>query len=621
MDQGEASLLANGGGNNFKEVGGIYERDDANQWKTIKSVNWNSASRLRRDLITEAGTYIDWRLKLNYVGNISGKVFVEDQLPKGLDLTYVRYFWIDPGIRNDKDMPVMKTIDQYENDPQWKKLEMTGKLDGNNGRNYTSIAYYNQQTGKLCMAVDNLKSGGSKDKRSLEIQVVTRISDEGFLLDGQTKNFANFMTVKTEEGKDISTSTAIASASKKTITKTKQDVKDGKLPFTITGISPKIETTSTGQKMSLTIPDSKKLVITYEAILSAPPDTDIKVSNKAYWFGHSTNIATIDNTTIRYHVEATAGTTTSPTVKVKKVDKEDTSKALSGATFMVQEVQYNELTKTWEPVTGAKIHTEDTDDTGIATFGKKDALSYNKVYCLRETKAPEGYVLDATPKYFAIAQKEGEESYPAQLEMWQKQGVEVYYLGSTYKCTMYDSKGELKVDKQFINEKGEKITAKDLPDTTCSFGLYEYKGANIDYRKEQKLQTLTITSKNGVLSYKCNGVSTDQPRFTGLPVEGTFAVYELDENGDPILESGTSYQPENGFAFEVIYKKDKASYVIKSDGTSDPVEITNKYYTVIHPGTGVWSDQMKLYILMAGIGILAILLMIIRKTRFRGRDE
>lgn len=667
VSQNQASLLANGGGNNFKEVGGIYERNDANQWTTIKTVNGNSANKLRKDLITGAGTYIDWRLKLNYVGNINGKVLVEDQLPKGLDLTYVRYFWIDPGIRNDNDMPVMKTIDQYENDPQWQKLELTGKLDGDNGRNYTSIAYYNKQTGKICMAVDNLKSGGSKDKRSLEIQIATRITDEGFLLDGQASNFANSMTVKTEEGKDISTSTATASVSKKTITKTKQDVKDGKLPFTITvnesgedlikgedtitlvdemnsplqfdtdsvkikdkngkeitGISPKIETTSTGQKMSLTIPDSKKLVITYEAILSAPPDTDINVSNKAYWFGHSTTIATIKNTTIRYHVEATAGTTTSPTVKVKKVDKEDTSKALSGATFMIQEVQYNELTKTWEAALDAKIYTEDTDDTGIAMFGKKESLSYNKVYCLRETNAPEGYMLDATPKYFAIAQKEGEageETYPAQLTNWQKQGVEVYYLGSTYKCNMYDSKGVLNVDKQFVNEKEEKITAKDLPDTTCSFGLYVYKGANADYKKEQKLQTLTITSKDGVLSYKCNGISTDQPRFTGLPVGGNFAVYELDENGDPILESGTSYQPEQGFSFEVTYKKEKASYVIKNDGTSDTVEITNKYYTVIHPGTGLWSDQMKLYILIAGIGILTILLMLIRKIRFRGRDE
>lgn len=667
VSQNQASLLANGGGNNFKEVGGIYERDDANQWKTIQTVNWNSASRLRRDLIKEAGTYIDWRLKLNYVGNMSGKVLVEDQLPKGLDLTYVRYFWIDPGLRNDNDMPVMTTIDQYENDPQWQKLELTGKLDGDNGRNYTSIAYYNKQTGKICMAVDNLKSGGSKDKRSLEIQIATRITDEGFLLDGQTSNFANTMTVKTEEGKDISTSTAVASVGKKTITKIKQDVKDGKLPFTITvnesgedlvkgedtitlvdemksplqfdtdsikikdkngneitGISPKIEITSTGQKMSLTIPDSKKLVITYDAILSAPPDTDIAVSNKAYWFGHNTSIATIDNVTVRYHVEAYAGTTTNPTVKVKKVDKEDTSKALSGATFMVQEVQYNELTKTWEAAEDAKIYTEDTDDTGIATFGKKELLSYNKVYCLKEIKAPEGYTLDATPKYFAIAQKEGptgEETYPAQLTTWQKQGVEVYYLGSTYKCNVYDSKGVLDVNKQFVNEKGEKIQAKDLPDTTCSFGLYEYKGDHIDYRKEEKLQTLTITSKDGVLSYKCNGKSTDRPSFTGLPVGGEFAVYELDENGDPIMESGTSYQPEKGFAFEVTYKKDKASYVIKSDGTSNPVEITNKYYTVIHPGTGVWSEHMKIYILMAGIGILALLLMIIRKTRFRGRNE
>ena len=90
----------------------------------------------------------------------------------------------------------------------------------------------------------------------------------------------------------------------------------------ITGISPKIETTDTGQKMSLTIPDNKKLTITYEATLNAAPDTDITVNNKAYWFGHSTTVAMIENTTVRYHVEAFAGTTTSPAVKVKKVDKE-----------------------------------------------------------------------------------------------------------------------------------------------------------------------------------------------------------------------------------------------------------------------------------------------------------
>ena len=666
VSQGQASLLAAGGGNNFKEMGGIYERNDAGKWTTLNSVNKNNPNKVIQNKITKAGTYIDWRLKVNYVGNLEGKVYVEDQLPKGLDLTYVRYFWIDPGIRN-QNAPVMCEIPEYENDPQWEKLTLTGKLDGNNQKDYTSIAYYNKQTGKICMAVDNLKSGGAKDKQSLEIQVVTRVNDEEVLLDGKTKSFVNTMAVKNEEGKIISNSTATASVSKKTIKKTKQDVKDGKLPFTITvnesgedliqgedtitlvdkmssplqfdtdsivvkdkngnsvtGISPKIETTDQGQKMSLTIPDDQKLTITYDAILNAAPDTDITVNNKAYWFGHSTTVATIENATVRYHVEAFAGTTTSPTVKVKKVDKEDTSKALSGATFMIQEVQYNDLKKSWEAASDAKIYTEDTDDTGVAAFGKKEDLSYNKVYCLRETKAPEGYVLDATPKYFAIAQKEeesGEESYPAQLTQWQKLGVEVYYLGATYKCNIYDSKGVLKVDKQFLNDKGDAITAKEVPDGTFSFGLYAYKDAQTDYSKEQKLQVLTITDQKGVLSYKCDGKSVDAPEFRGLSVGGKFSVFELDENGDPIMESGTSYQLQKGFAYEVTYQKEKAAYTIKDDGTSEIVEITNRYYTNVNPSEGVWTDHIKFYLFMAGAGILLLVMMILRKIRFRGRDE
>ena len=286
---------------------------------------------------------------------------------------------------------------------------------------------------------------------------------------------------------------------------------------------------------------------------------------------------------------------------------------------MIQEVQYDELKKAWEAPHDAKIYKEETDDTGVASFGKKDALSYNKVYCLREIKAPEGYVLDATPKYFAIAQKEGEageEIYPAQLTQWQKLGVEVYYLGATYKCNMYDSKGVLKVAKHFLDDKGNAITSKELPDGTFSFGLYEYKNAQTDYSKEQKLQILTITNKNGTLSYKCNGKSVDQPQFTGLSVGGKFSVFELDENENPIMDSGTSYQPQKGFAYEVTYQKDKAAYTIKEDGTSETVEITNRYYTNVNPSEGVWTEHMKLYLFMAGAGILMILFMILRKTRF-----
>ena len=67
--------------------------------------------------------------------------------------------------------------------------------------------------------------------------------------------------------------------------------------------------------------------------------------------------------------------------------------------------------------------------------------------------------------------------------------------------------------------------------------------------------------------------------------------------------------------------KDKAAYTIKEDGTSETVEITNRYYTNVNPSEGVWTEHMKLYLFMAGAGILMILFMILRKTRFRGRNE
>lgn len=89
-------------------------------------------------------------------------------------------------IRN-QNAPVMCEIPEYENDPQWEKLTLTGNLDRDNKKDYTSIAYYNKQTGKICMAVDNLKSGGASDKHSLEIQVVTRVNDQEVLLDGKKK--------------------------------------------------------------------------------------------------------------------------------------------------------------------------------------------------------------------------------------------------------------------------------------------------------------------------------------------------------------------------------------------------------------------------------------------------
>ena len=595
VSQGDTSMMAAGSGNDFKETGGIYDFDGTN-WTTKYAINWNSASRLLKDQIKEGGTYIDWRIKINYIGSTDGTVQVEDQLPEGVDLVYVRYFWIDPSIRNSA-APRTEEIPACESDPDWKRLELTGNLDGASNK-YTCIAYYNAKTRKIRVRVSNLQKGGDKDKRSLELQIAAKVTDEEVMLDKKSKDFVNTMTIQNDSGKTISTGSAVASVSQTTISKTKSDIVDGKLPFTITvnelnedllkgsdtitlvdemqsplrfdpssiqitdkngavvtNLSPKIETTSTGEKMTLTLPDNQKFTITYRAILNAPPDTPIPVNNTAYWYGHSKNVAKIDNANVTYHVESTATTKNSPVLKVEKLDKDNTTKTLAHAVFTVQKASYDTASKQWKADSTATIHTAESGDDGFATFGKNETLEYNTVYCLKETKAPDGYVLDSTPKYVAIAQKVGElgkETYPEQLKTWAEQGVDVYYLGSTYSYTMYNQKGSITLDKSFLYSNGEEIPKGKIPDLTCSFGLYEYKGNNYDYSRANKLQTLEITSKDGVLSYRNNGASVDKPVFTQLPVGGQFCVLELDQDGSPLKNHATGTLA-NGTQYTVSY--------------------------------------------------------------------
>ena len=620
VSHGDTSMTVAGAGNDFKETGGVYNFDGT-QWKTQNSIGGNSASKLLQNQITEGGSYIDWRIKLNYIGGMEGTVQVEDQLPEGVDLTYVRYFWIDESIRNNEGAPRTEKIPELENNPDWKRMELTGNLDRANKTRYTCISYYNAKTRQIRMQVSNLRKGGDKDKRSLEVQVVARVTDEAVLLDNQSKKLVNTMTVRNESGKMISTGSAVASVGHTTISKSKADIVDGKLPFTITvnalsedlikdsdtitlvdemksplrfdpssiqitdkngavvtNLSPKIETTSTGEKMTLTIPDNQKYTITYKATLNAPPDTPISVNNAAYWFGHNNKIAKIENTTVQYHVESTASTQNSPVLKVEKLDKDNTTKTLAHAVFTVQKAVYDTANQQWKAESSSAVHTAETDDTGFAVFGKDETLEYNTVYCLKETKAPDGYVLDSTPKYIAIAKKVGtvgQETYPEKLNTWASQGVDVYYLSSIYSYTMYNQKGSITLDKSFLFSNGQTIPNGKTPNLTCSFALYEYKGGSYDYSKAKKLQTLEITSKDGVLSYRNNGASVEKPVFTKLPVGGQFCVLELDQAGKPLKNRATGTLA-NGTQYTVTYEN--AGEALTVQGTKETVaKIQNRF--------------------------------------------
>ena len=660
-----ASIRTAGGGNHFKELAGVYEYDGTN-WKDQQVFNNNSNAKLDKKKKTDPGTYVDWRIKINYVGDLEGMVQVEDLIPAGLEPVYARYFWIHPELRNAENAPRVPEIPEYQNDSAWKEMKLTGPIDGG-GYEGTCIAYFNRATRQLRFNVTNLqKDTSSWDNKSLEIQVVTKLSDSTMMLDGTEKSYTNAITVRNESDKVVGNSSATVTLSKKTISKEMGTVDQGKLPFTLTvnslgedlvegaetltlvdemkapllfdteslqvvdkdnqpvPVTSRIETTKEGQQLTLTIPDGKKLTITYRAILNCPPNTLFSVSNVAYWFGHSKGQAEIKKENLSYSVSATAGTSASPVLKVKKVDRNSTGTALNGAEFSLQQVTWDAAQKQWTDTDGGLRITGTTGNDGSFSFGTTDGtlLDYNTVYRLTETKAPEGYILDTTPHYYVIAKKTsaeagGTEAYPADLETWREKGAEIYYSGSTYQVTVYNEKGKLELQKIFQNVNGEQVTGSGIPDGVYRFGLYAC-AEDGSYDTAKRLQTLELTCTRGVVTYQLNGTSTEKPEFTQLAVNQSYCVLELDGADTPIT-SGDPITMANGLKYQVTYKEGIQKVTIRENGKADKeVVITNRQYVNMEPGTGILTDSNLPYgFLLGGIAIAGILLWFYRRRRDR----
>lgn len=79
-------------------------------------------------------------------------------------------------------------------------------------------------------------------------------------------------------------------------------------------------------------------------------------------------------------------------------------------------------------------------------------MSYNTVYCLTETVAPEGYVLDAVPHYFAVAKQQEDGKCPTF-----PNGVTVWYQSADYTYQAYNHKGEATVAKAFLDAGGNHL--------------------------------------------------------------------------------------------------------------------------------------------------------------------
>ena len=323
-----------------------------------------------------------------------------------------------------------------------------------------------------------------------------------------------------------------------------------------------------GQTLKIVLPDNLPLTVTYEATVNAAPGQTISISNNAHWEGYTTpSGGSVEVKEFRYSTGGTAGADTSPSVTVKKLDQYNTSQTLSGATFTLVEGSYADgsftATENGLSLTGT------TGEDGTLTFGKtsEQTMSYNTVYCLTETVAPEGYVLDAVPHYFAVAKQQEDGKCPTF-----PNGVTVWYQSADYTYQAYNHKGEATVAKAFLDAGGNHL---EKIDGAYRFGIYAEANPT-----GNPLQTVTITYANSTVTPE-----SGTAKFTNLTLGKAYYIYELDNNGVPIRGDNT-LATVNGANFLVTYSNGPAVTIPGSGTAEATVTVTNQVCYPELPHTG-----------------------------------
>ena len=227
-------------------------------------------------------------------------------------------------------------------------------------------------------------------------------------------------------------------------------------------------------------------------------------------------------------------------------------------------------------------------------------MRYNTVYCLTETAAPEGYVMDAVPHYFAVAKQENG-SYPTFPD-----GVTVWYQNADYTCQAYNHKGEATVAKAFLDAGGKPLAKID---GAYCFGIYAEENPI-----GNPLQTVTITYANSTVTPE-----SGTAKFTNLTLGKKYYIYELDDNDVPIRGDNT-LATVNGSSFLVTYTNGPAVTVPTDGSAAATVTVTNQ---VCYPelpntgGAGTIPYTIGGFLLLTG----AAFLLLYRHTKRRKEDS
>lgn len=582
----------------LKELGQVFKYDGTVTTLKIgadKKDNGDAdPSKIDTKLLDNSkGVFISWAFKVNYDGQLSGDYDVIDDIPDGMEFSYMRVKWHG----DDASQVTSKTIENFDSST-WEQEYNDSKNDNKNSEH--TIYYVSKDKKRTMIRLGEFKPMSIRDNNSVDVQVVCRITDPQVLLGARPSDFTNKVTLQ-KNGKDIATSSSKVPVqlddTDKNINKELAKKNGQKLEFEINtnqlgqtlpandnggltlvdklGDNLRLDMTSVkvykNNNVELTdciksyqnntleisrIPNDVPIKIRYTVTVNMKPGDAVNIANTAYWKGYSENGGDTVQESYSYSVSGIIQTSSVVNFKLTKLDQNNLDTVLRGATFKIEKCTFDESGN----MTTSDISTETTNENGIIT----EQLQYDTLYRITETQAPYGYVLDDKPIY--ILDVKDKDNYVNTVKQKIKDGeLNILYKQENFDLDVMNHKGEITVVKKFINDAAGKLTKP--VSGIYRFGLYDDKN---------KLDEKAII-------YDAGDTQDKSVKFENLDLDKTYYVYELDDQDKPITDTSKEVTI-NTMNYQVVYEKN--GITLSSEKNSETIVVTNKSRTKILPSTG-----------------------------------
>lgn len=622
---GSATKTLCGGADILKELGQTFTYDGDKITNVEPGRDQGDTTKIFKDGLSDAGPglYASWVFKLNYAGELSGTYRVLEKIPEGMDLAYIRVKWTGP----KQDTIQSKEITNLGS--EWTLKQTKDAPTDNKERKETTTYYVNGN--QALIELGDFIAGQVRDDYSVDVQVVCKVKDSD-VLHGIEKNFTNEVELLTADGQYMNNATSSATLKGQNLEKsmTVNKPANEKVKFTIKAnpLGQKIPVSegttlklidklsnsllldtdsikaidANGNEVTIKsvlkddntleieIPNDKAITITYEATVNAPPGQKVDISNEAYWEGYTTSTGVkVEQKGYSYTAGGTVSSGNNIKLNILKRDQYNVSTSLPGADFTMVEcerldngtIKQKGDTFDWSGT---------TDANGTLSFGSGSAtdhvMEYNTIYKVTENKAPKDYVNSNQEFYIMVPRIEsGETDYSTYVKACLSDDrIKVQYQ-ETYVLTVLNHKGEITIEKKFKNPGNYDMN----PVTgTYRFGLYENKDGT-----GKPLQTIWIKYNEG-------STKADSNKFINLDLGKTYYVYELDDQNNPIKDSGVHVI--NRLEYITSYSTNKAVQ------NGDTVTVTNQSRVKQLPSTGSYGTLI--YRISGAMLVLASLIVL-----------